>query len=88
MRIEIDLDALPLADGVAEVAAQLGVAAAELAATGGEDYELCVLRAARRGRPASRASRGSAGSCRERRRVAFSSAGRSRPLAGYEHRVG
>ena len=28
--------------GVAEVAAALGVGAAELAATGGEDYELCV----------------------------------------------
>jgi thiamine-monophosphate kinase len=42
VRIEIDLDALPLHDGVAEVAAQLGVPAYELAAAGGEDYELCV----------------------------------------------
>src|SRR4051794_35610412 len=42
VRIEIDLDALPLAGGVAEVAAQLGVPAADLAATGGEDFELCV----------------------------------------------
>ena len=41
VRIEIDLDALPLADGVAEVAAQLGVPAAELGAAGGEDFELC-----------------------------------------------
>jgi thiamine-monophosphate kinase len=40
--VEIDLDALPLAPGVAEVAAALGVPAAELAATGGEDYELLV----------------------------------------------
>jgi thiamine-monophosphate kinase len=40
VRIEIDLDALPLADGVADVARQLGLAPAELAATGGEDYEL------------------------------------------------
>src|SRR5206468_1993083 len=44
-RIEIDLAALPLAQGVAEVASQLGVAPAELAATGGEDFELCVAMA-------------------------------------------
>jgi thiamine-monophosphate kinase len=42
VRIELDAAALPLADGVAEVAAQLGVEPAELAATGGEDYELCA----------------------------------------------
>ncbi len=39
--IELDAAALPLAPGVAEVAGGLGVTAAELAATGGEDYELC-----------------------------------------------
>jgi len=38
----IDLDALPLADGVAGVARQLGVPAWELAAGAGEDYELCI----------------------------------------------
>ena len=44
VRIELDAAALPLAAGVEEVAAALGVDAAELAATGGEDYELlaCV----------------------------------------------
>lgn len=42
VRIELDAAALPLAEGVAEVAEQLGVAPAELAATGGEDYELCA----------------------------------------------
>jgi thiamine-monophosphate kinase len=42
VRIELDAAALPLADGVAEVAGQLGIEAAELAATGGEDYELCA----------------------------------------------
>ena len=42
VRIELDAAALPLADGVAEVAAALGVEPAELAATGGEDYELCA----------------------------------------------
>jgi thiamine-monophosphate kinase len=40
--IEIDLEALPLARGVVEVAGQLGVAAFELAAAGGEDYELAA----------------------------------------------
>jgi thiamine-monophosphate kinase len=40
--IVIDLERLPLAPGLAEVATQLGRAPAELAATGGEDYELCV----------------------------------------------
>jgi thiamine-monophosphate kinase len=40
--VDIDLDAVPLAAGVAEVAAALGVDARELAVTGGEDYELCV----------------------------------------------
>jgi thiamine-monophosphate kinase len=40
--LHIDLDALPLADGVADVAEQLGVPAWELAAAAGEDYELCV----------------------------------------------
>jgi thiamine-monophosphate kinase len=40
--IAIDLDALPLADGVAAVAEQLGVPAWQLAAAAGEDYELCV----------------------------------------------
>jgi thiamine-monophosphate kinase len=40
--LELDASALPLAGGVREVAAALGIDAAELAATGGEDYELCA----------------------------------------------
>jgi thiamine-monophosphate kinase len=40
--IELDLNLLPLADGVSEVAGQLGVDAATFAATAGEDYELCA----------------------------------------------
>jgi thiamine-monophosphate kinase len=40
--IELSLDSLPLADGVDEVAAALGVDARTFAATAGEDYELCV----------------------------------------------
>jgi thiamine-monophosphate kinase len=42
VRMELDAAALPLAPGVTEVAQALGVDAAELAATGGEDYELCA----------------------------------------------
>jgi thiamine-monophosphate kinase len=42
VRLELDLAALPLAPGVAEVAAQLGADPRELAATAGEDYELCA----------------------------------------------
>jgi len=42
VQLEIDLERLPLDDGVAEVACELGVPASELAAAGGEDYELCV----------------------------------------------
>ena len=42
VRMEIDLAALPLGPFVENVAEQLGVPAYELAATGGEDYELCV----------------------------------------------
>jgi thiamine-monophosphate kinase len=45
--IEIDLGSLPLAVGVADVAAQLGQPAWELAVAAGEDYELCVCVASR-----------------------------------------
>jgi thiamine-monophosphate kinase len=53
--LELDARALPLDDGVGEVAAQLGLEPAELAATGGEDYELCccVPPAARAGAEAA-----------------------------------
>jgi thiamine-monophosphate kinase len=40
--IEVELDAIPLADGVGEAAAAGGVEPAEFAATAGDDYELCV----------------------------------------------
>jgi thiamine-monophosphate kinase len=40
--LDLDLAALPLAPGVAEVAAQLGVDAPAFAATAGEDFELCA----------------------------------------------
>jgi thiamine-monophosphate kinase len=43
VRIVLDAAALPLARGVTEVAGHLGMAPEELAATGGEDYELCAV---------------------------------------------
>jgi thiamine-monophosphate kinase len=42
VEIVLDAERLPLAPGVEAVAAALGLPAAELAATGGEDYELCA----------------------------------------------
>jgi thiamine-monophosphate kinase len=42
VRLEIDLQALPLDEGVAQVSAALGEPAWQLAAGAGEDYELCV----------------------------------------------
>jgi thiamine-monophosphate kinase len=47
VHISLDLAALPLAEGVAEVAAQLGADPASFAATAGEDYELCACIPAR-----------------------------------------
>jgi thiamine-monophosphate kinase len=46
VHLQIELDALPLHDGVEGVAAQLGVPPWQLAAAGGEDYELCFCAAA------------------------------------------
>lgn len=42
VRITIDLDRVPIGEGVLAVARDAGVDAAELASTGGEDYELLV----------------------------------------------
>jgi thiamine-monophosphate kinase len=42
VQVEISLAALPLSDGVAEVAAELGADPRVFAATAGEDYELCA----------------------------------------------
>jgi thiamine-monophosphate kinase len=41
VRLELDTDALPVSADSADLARVLGISAAELAATGGEDYELC-----------------------------------------------
>jgi thiamine-monophosphate kinase len=40
--LHIDLDAVPIAEGVAHVASALGETAEALAVTAGEDYELCL----------------------------------------------
>jgi thiamine-monophosphate kinase len=85
VRIEIDLDALPLAPGVADVAGRLGIEAWELGAGGGEDFELCACVAP--GAPAAGTTRvgtvvAGAGD------VAFSSGGEAREARGYEHRFG
>jgi thiamine-monophosphate kinase len=47
-QLRIELERLPLADGVLDVCAALAVDPAELAACGGEDYELCFCVPARR----------------------------------------
>ena len=59
--LELDAAALPLADGVREVAAALGTDPLELAATGGEDYELLACVPPERAADAERAAAGGAG---------------------------
>lgn len=91
VRLDIALADLPLAHGVAEVAAQLGVDAAELAATAGEDYELCACLPADAvaalgdlvtvvGRVLSADD--------EEPGVSFYADGGRRSLRGHEHRIG
>ncbi len=83
--IEIDLEALPLAPGVAEVAAQLGLEPWEPAATGGEDFELCACLPAGVDAPGTtRVGAVAAGDPG----VTFSAGGATREVRGYEHRVG
>jgi thiamine-monophosphate kinase len=89
VRVEVDLDALPVAPGVADVAAALGVPSWELAAGGGEDYELCVCLDPTRPLPAlpaaltvvGRAVAGEPG-------VTLADATGPRALSGYEHAIG
>jgi len=56
VRIVVDVERLPLAPGVAEVARQLGVEPWRLAAAGGEDFELCACVGARGADAAARAA--------------------------------
>lgn len=90
MRIEIALEDVPVAPGVEAVARQLGRDPAELAATAGEDYELCAALD-----PAAAAALddlvtvvGRVAAADPDPGVSFSAAGRPRALKGHEHRVG
>ncbi|HEV2769793.1 MAG TPA: thiamine-phosphate kinase [Solirubrobacteraceae bacterium] len=56
VRLEFDPSALPLDEGVAEVARAMDQEPWELAATGGEDFELCVCVAPERRADAERAA--------------------------------
>jgi thiamine-monophosphate kinase len=58
VRLHVDLDALPLDDGVREVAAELGEPPWRLAVSGGEDYELCFCADPADRAPIERAVRG------------------------------
>ncbi|HET9720276.1 MAG TPA: thiamine-phosphate kinase [Solirubrobacteraceae bacterium] len=94
VKLALDLARLPLPGGLAEAARQLSLNPSELAATGGEDYELCacvppsarsvVEAAVRQVDPAVRIAwigrvvQGEPGVC-------FPDA--KRPLAGFEHSV-
>jgi len=86
--LHLDLDALPLQDGVAEVAAQLGVPPWELGAAAGEDYELCACltagAAAALGDLVTVVGRVAEGPAA----VRMADAGGPRTLRGHEHRVG
>jgi thiamine-monophosphate kinase len=86
--IAIDLDALALAPGVAGVAAQLGVEPWELAATGGEDFELCACLAPGVKMPSQPPTTRVGTVIAGEPDVTFSAGGAARALRGYEHRVG
>lgn len=81
VRLELEPARLPLAPGVAAVAAALGVEPAELALTAGEDYELCACgpRTALEDCGLSLVGRVSAGP------VGVTADGTPLTLAGFEH---
>jgi thiamine-monophosphate kinase len=86
--LDIDLDALPLAAGVAEVAGALGASPPAFAASGGEDYELCVCVAphdAERAQAAVPSLRW-VGEVRAGDGTRFHDATGERTLTGFEHR--
>ena len=86
VRIEIDLEALPLGPGVAGVAAQLGQEPWEPAAAGGEDFELCACLPAGVDPPSGATRVGSVVAGEPG--VVLSAGGCARDVRGYEHRVG
>ncbi len=85
--LRIDLERVPVSPGVAEVARQLQTDQAELATTGGEDFELCVCVAPDRCPEAERAASLTwIGEVEEGRPGArFLAGGEERILAGWEH---
>jgi thiamine-monophosphate kinase len=80
--LDIDLEALPLAPGVASVAAAVGSDGPGFAASGGEDYELLACVA-----PGGAATFTVVGEVRDGRGARFRDAGGERVLTGYEHRL-
>jgi thiamine-monophosphate kinase len=87
--LDVDLDALPLAPGVAEVAQAIGETPAAFAASGGEDYELLVCIA-----PGDRSEAESAvpsltwiGQASEGQGARFHNRDGEIQLRGYEHRL-
>ena len=89
VRIELSLDALPLAEGVPEVAAELGLEPRSFAASAGEDYELCVCAAPSatglvQSSPAANAGLTWIGSVVEGA-AELRFAGAECPLAGFDH---
>jgi thiamine-monophosphate kinase len=90
VRIELSLAALPLLDGVAEVAGELGVDPRSFAATAGEDYELCICAPAAAARsPAAIAAIGAGltwiGSVRDGESGVYFVDLPGNRLSGYEH---
>ncbi|MFL5819983.1 MAG: thiamine-phosphate kinase [Solirubrobacteraceae bacterium] len=87
LRLDIDLERLPLAAGLEPVSAALDVDPRELAATGGEDYQLCFCLAPDRREPAEAAADvtwiGEVRAGEPGARLLQS--GRERRLAGFEH---
>lgn len=85
--LDIDLDALPLAPGLSELA---GEDAAAFAASGGEDYELlaCVPPAARARAEAGVASLHWIGTVRAGHGARLGDSTGERTLRGYEHELG
>jgi thiamine-monophosphate kinase len=90
--IAIDLDRLPVAQGVAAVAESAGVDALELAATAGDDYELLVTAPPERRADLDRAAAGAGVALTWLGRaetgagvVLRTASGRDVDVAGYEH---
>jgi thiamine-monophosphate kinase len=88
--LDVDLEAVPLADGVDAVARALGDDPHEFAATAGEDYELCFCAPPEAREAVERAASvswiGRAGDPRSGEPAArFSAGGRAVALRGFEH---